>query len=129
MYACVARGTLAGSSLPPLPLPMVKLASSFADLALTGDAADELLGGYSFTWASEDPLWSEKRAQMCSQWTFCAPMIAKALNSKMQPGKQFQVFSPYMHETFTEWALNKTNKTDCIGTREVGPRTPFAHAT
>lgn len=54
-----------------------------ADLALTGDASDELLGGYSFTWRADDPVWSEKRAQMCSTWTFCAPTLAEALRGPL----------------------------------------------
>ena len=94
-----------------------------ADLALTGDASDELLGGYSFTWRAEDPVWSEKRAQMCSTWTFSAPTLAEALSvpgSEAAAGAQpLAVFSPYMHESFSKWALENTTKNDCVREREV----------
>lgn len=98
-----------------------------ADLALTGDAADELMGGYSFTWRSEDPIWSEKRAQMCSKWAFCAPTLAEAISrgtvevgdSEGAPKQSLSVFSPYMHSTFKDWALSNTTKNDCVGEREV----------
>lgn len=107
---------------------LLKLGDLLADLALTGDAADELLGGYSFTWGSEDPVWSDKRAQMCSTWSFCAPTIAAAIGddnvastgSEAVAGtQQLNVFSPYMHSSFKEWALKHTAKSDCVAEREV----------
>ena len=78
-------------------------------LAITGDAADELLGGYRFTWGSDDPVWSEKRSQMCSQWTFCAPRLAAAI-----PGSLLAADSPYMRDSFKAWALRSTSKAACI---------------
>lgn len=74
---------------------------------LTGDASDELLGGYSFTWASEDPLWSTKRAEMCSEWLFSGPVIARSLGLYSD--------SPFCEEVFKDWALKETKKQDCIG--------------
>ena len=73
----------------------------------TGDASDELLGGYSFSWNTEDPVWSQKRAEMCSEWLFSGPIIAQSLGLYSD--------SPFCEEVFREWALNKTGKEDCIG--------------
>lgn len=82
---------------------------------LTGDGADELLGGYSFTHSSQDPVWSEKRADMCGTWSFSAPVMGEALGIK--------VASPYTAAGFKQWALASTSRNDCIGDRsqEVSP--------
>ena len=46
--------------------------------AIVGDGADELFGGYSFTWKTEDPVeWKEKRDSMCAKWTFATEAIGK----------------------------------------------------
>lgn len=79
--------------------------------AWTGDAADELLGGYSFTWRSEDPEWSEKRAKMCHEWTFSAPVMAASLG--------LSAHSLFMRPDFTQWALKETNRESCIGERPI----------
>lgn len=69
---------------------------------------------------------------MCSQWTFSAPTLSEAISSgagsdssdAVQP---LTVFSPYMHDTFKNWALKCTGKTDCIGERTVrGSQSPVS---
>ncbi|EKX52483.1 hypothetical protein GUITHDRAFT_101654 [Guillardia theta CCMP2712] len=78
---------------------------------ITGDGADELLGGYSFTWKGEEPTWSQKRQEMCSAWKFSAMKMAVALGMKY--------FSPYVQPSFKEWALKETDKSDCIGSARI----------
>ena len=80
---------------------------------IVGDGADELFGGYSFTWGSTpdnmttSEEWKDKRDSMCSQWTFATNDIAKHYNLKS--------YSPYMdHEIMVDWALNETQRDDCI---------------
>mmetsp|Transcript_8876 Transcript_8876/g.11564 ORF Transcript_8876/g.11564 Transcript_8876/m.11564 type:complete len:384 (+) Transcript_8876:89-1240(+) len=77
----------------------------------TGDASDELLGGYSFSWGSDDPEWSQKRAEMCSEWMFSAPTLGEACG--------IQAESPYCNEIFKNWALSSTTKDDCVGIRMI----------
>mmetsp|Transcript_23056 Transcript_23056/g.54426 ORF Transcript_23056/g.54426 Transcript_23056/m.54426 type:complete len:249 (+) Transcript_23056:107-853(+) len=45
---------------------------------LVGDGADELFGGYSFTWgdASNPEAWKDKRDSMCRKWTFATDDLA-----------------------------------------------------
>ena len=75
--------------------------------AWTGDAADELLGGYSFTWRNtDDEAWCMARAKMCAEWTFSAPRTARALG--------LSAHSVYMRDEFTRWALEATRRADCI---------------
>ena len=75
--------------------------------AWTGDAADEMLGGYSFTWRSEEPKWSESRAKMCAEWTFAAPVLAASLG--------LSAHSLFMRPDFTQWALREADRAACIG--------------
>lgn len=75
----------------------------------TGDASDELLGGYSFTWNTDEPVWSTKRAEMCSEWMFSGPILAQSLSIHSD--------SPFCEPVFSSWALNNTQKHDCIAER------------
>jgi hypothetical protein len=75
--------------------------------AWTGDAADELLGGYSFTWRSEGTKWADSRAKMCAEWTFSAPVMARCLG--------LTAHSLYMRKDFARWALDRTDRAACIG--------------
>ncbi|GBG34482.1 Asparagine synthetase glutamine-hydrolyzing [Hondaea fermentalgiana] len=78
---------------------------------LTGDGSDELMGGYSFSWATEDPLWTQKRGEMCSDWFFSAPVLGEALGLK--------VTSPFTAPIFADWALSSLDKALCIGKRDL----------
>jgi len=80
--------------------------------AIVGDAADELMGGYSFMWAHKDPTeWKDKRDKMCREWTFATSALAKAYNLTSH--------SPYMDPKVVEWALENVEREDCIGTRPI----------
>ncbi len=75
--------------------------------AWTGDAADELLGGYSFTWREQNGTkWCAARAKMCAEWTFSAPRLAQALG--------LTAHSLYMRDDFAHWALGSTERGTCI---------------
>lgn len=80
---------------------------------IVGDGADELFGGYSFMWGSEDnpQLWKEKRDAMCKKWTFAT--------SKLASFHEIKSYSPYMQNDFVEWALCSTTRDDCIGDRPI----------
>lgn len=81
--------------------------------AVVGDGADELFGGYSFTWGHADDvdLWKQKRDDMCRKWTFATQALAKAHGLTSH--------SPYTEPGFVEWALAHTARSDCIGTRPI----------
>ena len=83
------------------------------DHVVVGDGADELFGGYSFMWGSEDDvdLWKKKRNDMCRKWTFATNQIASSYG--------IRAHGPYMNESFVEWALNATERIDCIGERPI----------
>lgn len=76
----------------------------------TGDASDELLGGYSFTWGVDEPEWSRARAEMCADWFFSAPALAADVGVRAE--------SPFMEGSFAAWALSLP-KEACIGEREI----------
>lgn len=78
---------------------------------LTGDGSDELMGGYSFSWNTEDPVWSQKRYEMCSDWFFSATSLGESLG--------LDVKSPYTEAIFKDWALSSLDKALCIGEREL----------
>ena len=80
--------------------------------AITGDGSDELFGGYSFMWSHTDPaVWREKRDSMCAEWTFSTDELA---------GKyQITAHSPYMAERTKNWAIQNTERSDCIGVRPI----------
>ncbi len=79
---------------------------------IVGDGADELFGGYSFMWGSEDDvsLWKKKRDDMCRKWTFATTKLASSYDIKSH--------GPFMEEEFVEWSLN-TTRSDCIGERPI----------
>ncbi|GFH54250.1 hypothetical protein CTEN210_10726 [Chaetoceros tenuissimus] len=72
---------------------------------ITGDAADELFGGYSFMWGCEDDLtlWKKKRDDMCHSWTFATSQLADFY--------EITAHQPFMDEDFVAWALT-TNRKD-----------------
>mmetsp|Transcript_3902 Transcript_3902/g.8599 ORF Transcript_3902/g.8599 Transcript_3902/m.8599 type:complete len:365 (-) Transcript_3902:31-1125(-) len=80
--------------------------------AVTGDGADELFGGYSFMWAHKDPtVWREKRDAMCAKWTFSTEDLA---------GKYgITAHSPYTAERTARWAIEHTERADCIDVRPI----------
>ncbi|KAL7543884.1 hypothetical protein ACHAWF_007474 [Thalassiosira exigua] len=80
--------------------------------AVTGDGADELFGGYSFMWSHKDPeVWKEKRDSMCAKWTFSTDELA---------GKYgITAHSPYTARTTADWAIENTERSDCIGARPI----------
>lgn len=79
--------------------------------AIVGDGADELFGGYSFTWNTEDPEWRKKRDSMCAKWTFCTQALARMHGLKSH--------SPYMEPQMVKWAIENTGRLDCIGERPI----------
>ena len=83
------------------------------EYVLTGDAADELLGGYSFSWSAPEPAWSLKRKELCAGWFFSAPVLAKALGLKL--------VSPFLDPDFVQWALTQ-GKAACVGELELEAR-------
>ncbi len=76
---------------------------------LVGDGADELFGGYSFTWGdANDPAgWKAKRDKMCLNWTFATDDLASAYG--------LIAHAPYEdQEAMVDWALAETQRVDCI---------------
>ena len=81
--------------------------------AVVGDGADELFGGYSFTWGMADDVdgWRAKRDKMCGAWTFATPQLAHLHG--------LESHSPYTEPAFVEWALEHTGRAECIGHRPI----------
>ncbi|KAK9814684.1 hypothetical protein WJX72_009768 [[Myrmecia] bisecta] len=77
--------------------------------AVTGDAADELFGGYSFTTRLDDEPWREQRARMVSVMHFDSLRLGKHLG--------VHVSSPYLDEAVIKHALSLT-KADCVAEHE-----------
>jgi len=76
---------------------------------LVGDGADELFGGYTFTWGdAKDPVgWKAKRDKMCRSWTFATDALAASYGLVAQ--------APYEdQEEMVDWALTETQRVDCI---------------
>ena len=95
-----------------------------ATAVLTGDGADELLGGYSFVWGTDEPAWSQKRRDMASSMAFTTHALAAELGMAAE--------SPFLTSLFIRWALDRTSKRECVGEREVelSPTSGrFRHAT
>ena len=74
---------------------------------LTGDAADELLGGYKFTQRYEDAEWKLRRQVMVSKMHFDSVVIGQALG--------MQVTSPFLHPSIVDFAMHQLVKKDCVG--------------
>ena len=72
--------------------------------------ADELFGGYTFTWGTPDmdpTVWKQKRDKMCQNWTFATPQLAAAYG--------ITAHGPFMEPTLmVDWALQETQRHDCI---------------
>uniref|UniRef100_A0A7S4AQG9 Asparagine synthetase domain-containing protein n=1 Tax=Pseudo-nitzschia australis TaxID=44445 RepID=A0A7S4AQG9_9STRA len=76
---------------------------------LVGDGADELFGGYTFTWGdASDPVgWKAKRDKMCRAWTFATDDLAASYG--------LIAHAPYEdQEEMVDWALNEALREDCI---------------
>eukprot|EP00536_Pseudo-nitzschia_multiseries_P003911 jgi/Psemu1/186850/e_gw1.62.92.1 len=76
---------------------------------LVGDGADELFGGYSFTWgdANNPSQWKDKRDSMCRKWTFATDDLAASYG--------LVAHAPYEDQTeMVDWALAETQRSDCI---------------
>ncbi len=74
---------------------------------LTGDAADELMGGYSFTHRHQGEDWLKQRAVMVAKMHFDSVVVGKALG--------MQVTSPFLHPSFVDYCLSSLTRDDCIG--------------
>lgn len=72
---------------------------------LTGDAADELLVGYSFSARLPEAEWRRHRQGMCARMHFDAMDVGKALG--------VHVASPYLDPAFVAFALG-LSKEDCV---------------
>lgn len=79
-----------------------------ATIVLTGDGADELMGGYSYTWGTTDEaVWVEKRNDLATKMNFSTGAMASALGLKA-------VASPFLEPCFIKWATTSTSRADCI---------------
>jgi asparagine synthase (glutamine-hydrolysing) len=74
---------------------------------LTGDAADELMGGYRFTHRHNDDDWAQQRATMVAKWHFDSGVVGDSLG--------LRVTSPFLHPPFVAFCLENLMKPDCIG--------------
>lgn len=83
---------------------------------LTGDAADELLAGYSFSSRLPEPEWTRHRQGMVARMHFDAIEVGRALG--------LNVSSPYLDPAFVAFAL-RLRKDDCVGPVRLRP-TPEA---
>ena len=91
-----------------IALAMKRAQDLGATVLLTGDGADELMGGYSFTWATTDEaLWVEKRNALSKTMCFSTPAMAAALGLEA-------AVSPFMEPSFIEWVTTSTGRADCI---------------
>lgn len=74
---------------------------------LTGDAADELMGGYRFTHRYDDEAWAQQRATMVAKWHFDSGVVGDTLGMR--------VTSPFLHPPFVDFCLKSLRKSDCVG--------------
>jgi asparagine synthase (glutamine-hydrolysing) len=128
---CITADELVATYLPPC----VKLLKTFDGMTLrnslvvaaafqkaselgykhvvVGDGADELFGGYSFMWGDSDApaQWKDKRDKMCANWTFATEALASNYGLVSH--------SPYMAQKTVDWAIENTERSDCIGVRPI----------
>ena len=91
-----------------IALAMRKAIDLGATVVLTGDGADELMGGYSFHWGTTDEVvWNEKRNELATKMNFSTPAMAEALGLKA-------AVSPFLEPSFIEWVTTSTGRSDCI---------------
>ena len=98
---------------------MKDLKDSGVETVVTGDGADELLGGYSFMWTTVDENeWKAKRDKQAYSMSFSTSTLAAHYGLK--------VYSPFMDPKFIDWAVNNTNRSDCISelSMELSPTEP-----
>lgn len=77
---------------------------------VTGDAADELMGGYSFFWRYNDEEFELRRKAMVDVMSFSSPKVGKTLGAK--------VLSPYLQQSFIDHALS-LGKGACVADRLI----------
>lgn len=83
-----------------------------AEVIVTGDGADELLGGYSYTWTTTDEaVWVQKRNDLSTKMNFCTSKMASAMGMVAE--------SPYMDAAFVDWVTSATTRADCVGERLI----------
>ena len=91
-----------------IALALKKAKELGASVILTGDGADELMGGYSFTWVTVDnALWVTKRNELAGKMNFSTGEMASALGLKV-------VASPFLEPVFIDWVTTSTTRADCI---------------
>jgi asparagine synthase (glutamine-hydrolysing) len=102
-----------------IALALQKAKDLGATVVLTGDGADELMGGYSYTWGTlDEDLWTQKRNELSVKMNFSTPAMASALGLKAAA-------SPFLEPSFIEWVTTSTGRKDCISEMpiELSPST------
>lgn len=102
-----------------IALAMRKAIDLGATVVVTGDGADELMGGYSFHWGTTDELiWNQKRNDLAKNMNFATPAMAAALGLKA-------AVSPFLEPSFIKWVTTSTGRSDCISEMpiELSPTT------
>jgi len=89
--------------------------------ALTGDGADEIMGGYNFTHRMSDERWLEHRAHMATVMSFDSVPMGKELG--------LVVASPYTQPRVVQAAMTMS-KRDCVQPHNGKPlgKIPLRHA-
>ena len=102
-----------------IALALKKAKDLGATVVLTGDGADELMGGYSYTWGTVDEdIWLQKRNELSGKMNFSTGAMASALGLKATA-------SPFLEPSFIEWVTTSTGRKDCIAEMpiELSPST------
>ena len=88
---------------------LAALADAGVEFVLTGDGADELLGGYSYTWPTPEPEWSAKRSELAASMSFSTTALGAALG--------LTVCSPFLTPSFVDWVLapGAAPRSVCVG--------------
>ena len=96
-----------------IALAMQRAKALGADVVVTGDGADELLGGYSYTWGTEDEAaWVAKRNELALTMSFATAALAAAAGLEA-------AVSPYLQPSFVAWATSATGRRDCVAERGI----------